>query len=177
MHRLFIAIRPPSFIRAQLLDVMGGVNTARWQSDDQLHLTLRFIGEVDRHCAQDVAAALASVVGRSFSISLQGAGHFGRGSRGGSLWIGVAPHEPLVALHKKVDEACRRAGLPSESRAYLPHITVARMGRDAGSIDAFLQTASATASDPFVVDAFYLYESRLGSGDALYEIAERYRLG
>ena len=45
MHRLFVALRPPRATREQLLDAMGGVPGARWQSDDQLHLTLRFIGE------------------------------------------------------------------------------------------------------------------------------------
>src|SRR3546814_10503522 len=64
MHRLFVAIRPPAAIRKALLSIMGGVEGARWQSDDQLHLTLRFIGEVDRHRADDIAAALATV-GRS----------------------------------------------------------------------------------------------------------------
>jgi len=51
MHRLFVAIRPPAAIRAILLGAMGGISGARWQSEDQLHLTLRFIGEVDRHRA------------------------------------------------------------------------------------------------------------------------------
>ena len=58
MRRLFVAIRPPAPIRALLLDAMGGIGGARWQSDDQLHLTLRFIGEVDRHLAGDIHAAL-----------------------------------------------------------------------------------------------------------------------
>lgn len=176
MHRLFAAIRPPASVRLQLLNLMGGVNNARWQSDDQLHLTLRFIGEVDRHRAEDVAAALASIASRSFAISLHGAGQFGQGARGGSLWIGVTPHDALLALHKKVDAACRRAGLPSEGRAYLPHITVARLGRTAGPVDAFLQSASAAMSGPFTVDSFCLYESRLGSEGAAYEIVERYSL-
>ena len=57
MHRLFVALRPPVPVRDHLLDLMHGVEGARWQSDDQLHLTLRFIGEVDRHQASDIAAA------------------------------------------------------------------------------------------------------------------------
>ena len=176
MHRLFIAIRPPRLIRERLLTIMDGVPGARWQTDDQLHLTLRFIGEVDRHQAEDVAAALASVHGSPFDLSLNGAGRFGQGARAGSLWIGVAPHEPVAALHKKVDNACRRAGIAPDGRAYLPHITVARLGRSAGPADDFLQRASAVSSEPFAVEAFGLYESSLGAGGAVYEIAQRYRL-
>lgn len=176
MHRLFVAIRLPGPIRARLLDVMGGVPGARWQTDEQLHLTLRFIGEVDAHVADDLAAALLGVTHPPFEVALAGAGHFSRGGRSGALWIGVSPHDALASLHKKVDGACRRAGLPSEGRAYLPHITVARLGRTAGPVDPFLRLASATASEPFTVDSFCLYESTLGSEGATYEIVERYRL-
>ena len=177
MHRLFIAIRPPRAIRERLLGLMGGVPGARWQSDDQLHLTLRFIGEVDGHLADDIAAALGSIAFPRFEIALKGAGRFGEGSRKGSLWVGVTPHDRLAMLHKKVDQACIRAGLPSEGRAYLPHITVARLGRTAGPAEPFLADASAAASEPFTVDSFCLYESTLGSEGAAYEIVERYRLG
>lgn len=177
MHRLFTAIRLPRPIREHLLALMGGVPGARWQSDDQLHLTLRFVGEVDRDRAEDLAAALLSVTCPPFDIALNGAGHFGQGTRAGALWIGVTPHDPLAALHKKVDQACRRAGLPPEGRAYLPHITIARLGRTAGPVEPFLETVSATASEPFIVDSFCLYESTLGSEGATYEIVERYRLG
>lgn len=177
MHRLFVAIRPPRAIRERLLDLMGGVHGARWQSDDQLHLTLRFIGEIDRNRAEDVAAALLSVTYPPFDIALNGAGRFGQGTRAGSLWIGVTPHALLATLHKKIDAACRRAGLPAEGRAYLPHITVARLGRTAGPADPFLASAAGAASEPFTVDSFCLYESTLGSEGATYETAERFRLG
>lgn len=176
MHRLFVAIRLPAPIRARLLDLMGGVPGARWQSDDQLHLTLRFIGEVDAYVADDIAAALFGVTQPSVAISLAGAGHFTRGGRTGALWIGIAPHDPLATLHKKVDAACRRAGLAPEGRAYLPHITVARLGRAAGPVDSFLGVASVTASEAFTVDSFCLYESILGAGGATHEIVERYKL-
>ena len=62
MHRLFVALEPPAAIRHQLLDLMGGIANARWQTEAQLHLTLRFIGEVDRHRAEDVAAALGRIL-------------------------------------------------------------------------------------------------------------------
>jgi 2'-5' RNA ligase len=72
MHRLFVAIRPPEFVRLQLLDLMEGVRGARWSDEDQLHLTLRFIGEVDRHVADDVHAALGSVRQPPFERSTGG---------------------------------------------------------------------------------------------------------
>jgi 2'-5' RNA ligase len=110
MHRLFVAIRPPAPVRAQLLELMGGVAGARWLSDDQLHLTLRFIGEVDRHLARDIDAALSAVHHPRFELALNGLGAFERRGEPVTLWAGVAPEAPLRALHNKVDQALLRVG-------------------------------------------------------------------
>ena len=72
MHRLFVALRPPRAMREQLLDAMGGVPGARWQSDDQLHLTLSFIGDVDRPLADDIAACLTAIDRPRPAIALRG---------------------------------------------------------------------------------------------------------
>lgn len=173
MHRLFVAVRPPPEIRQRLLEVMGSVVHARWQDDNQLHLTLRFIGEVDRHQAEDIAAALRSVRQERFEIRLSGVGSFGKRGKG-ALWAGVEPHGELKALHKKVGQACLRAGVAPDTRAYHPHISVARLGRGAGPIDAFVTQWAGLSSHPFLVDSFCLYESRLGSEGASYTVAERY---
>lgn len=176
MHRLFVAIRPPAQIRAQLLGMMEGVAGARWQDDDQLHLTLRFIGEVDGRVAEDVAAALGTIRQAPFTISLAGVGMFGSRGRINALWAGVRPHDALAHLHRKIDQAMARAGLEPERRAYLPHITLARFGRDAGGIENFVQTHAALASGPFEAAHFALYESVLGQAGATYTIVERYPL-
>jgi RNA 2',3'-cyclic 3'-phosphodiesterase len=176
MHRLFVAIRPPRDIRARLLHVMGGVSGARWQSDDQLHLTLRFIGEVEAHVADDVAAALASVHHPCFKIALHRIGSFERRGQSETLRAGVTPHDQLKALHRKVDQACQRAGLPPEGRAYTPHVTLARLKRGSGPLANLMETEGGLTSEPFEVDSFCLYESQLTPEGAVYTVVERYRL-
>ena len=176
MHRLFVAIRPPQPVRHRLLGIMGGVIGARWQGDDQLHLTLRFIGEVEAPVAEDVASALAGVRHPTFPIALNGIDSFERRGRPEVIWAGVTPHDQLKALHKKVDQACQRAGLAPEGRAYTPHITLARLKRDSGSIAALMESSGGISSEPFLVDAFCLYESQLTPEGAVYTILERYRL-
>ena len=176
MHRLFVAIRPPRFVREQLLGVMGGVRAARWQDDDQLHLTLRFIGEVDRHTADDIHAALAAIHHPSFQISLNGIGSFERRGRAETLWAGVVPHEPVKTLHNKVDQALVRAGIAPDQRAYLPHITLARLNRASGPIAGLLEESGGVVSPPITVDSFGLYESQLTPDGAVYSFVERYRL-
>src|SRR4028118_2034772 len=94
MHRLFVAIRPPASIRARLLSAMGGISGARWQTDDQIHLTLRFIGEVDRHAARDIDAALASIHHPRFDIALSGLGTFHRRGQAAGGGAGAAPAAP-----------------------------------------------------------------------------------
>jgi 2'-5' RNA ligase len=154
---------------------MGGIPSARWQDDEQLHLTLRFIGEVERHQAEDIAAALGSLHHRAFEIALSGVGSFGRRGKG-AVWAGVTPQDELKSLHKKVDQACLRAGISPDTRAYHPHITLARLGRSAGPAEPFLERWAGLTSEAFPVDSICLYESRLGSEGASYTIAERYRL-
>jgi RNA 2',3'-cyclic 3'-phosphodiesterase len=176
MHRLFVAFRPPAAIRAQLLGLMGGVAGARWQDDKQLHLTLRFIGEVDRHRAEDIASALGRVRHPPVTAELKGVGNFQRKGRLEALWAGVVPREPLTALHKKIDQAIIQCGLAAEGRSYLPHITLARFGRSSGAIDDFVASNSGLSSSPFTLSDFGLFESTLGHEGARYEIVARYPL-
>ncbi|MEA3040102.1 MAG: 2,3-cyclic 3-phosphodiesterase [Sphingomonadales bacterium] len=177
MLRLFVAIRPPIAIRERLLAAMGGVAGARWQTEEQLHLTLRFIGEVDRHVARDVDAALCAVHHPPFEIALAGIGAFDRRGEPVTLWAGVAPNEPLKVLHNKIDQAIVRAGLAPERRAFTPHITLARLPRGAGPVRSLLETSGGLTSPPFAVEAFNLFESGLTPEGPAYTRLERYPLG
>ena len=176
MHRLFVALRPPALIRDQLIDLMGGVPGARWQDDEQLHVTLRFIGEVERPVAEDIVSALGSIVFPALTVRLDGVGRFEGRPEARALWAGLAPHDALGALHRKIDHALIRAGLTGEPRAYLPHITLARLPRTAGPPDAFLARHAGLTSDPFTLTHFALYESRLAREGARYDAIARWPL-
>lgn len=177
MHRLFVAIRPPESIRDLLIDAMDDSPDFRWQDEEQLHLTLRFIGEVDRHVASDVAEGLARIRSRSFDARITGLGRFEQRSAG-ALWAGVEPREPLAALAAKVERVCQQSGLEPERRAFHPHITLARWkGRRTRELADFLDRRGGLASEPFEVDAFILFESRLSRHGAHYEEIASYQLG
>jgi RNA 2',3'-cyclic 3'-phosphodiesterase len=176
MPRLFVAIRPPALICAHLMTLMNEVEGARWQDDEQLHLTLRFIGDVDARAGEDVVSALAAVHAAPFDIALHGVGSFAHKGHVDAVWAGVAPHPPLAQLHKKIDHALVRAGLPPEGRAYVPHITLAR-GHMTTPPDGFLAAHGGLRSEPFPVTHFALFESTLGSQGARYTVVERWALG
>lgn len=179
--RLFVGIDPPHPIKVMLLAAMGGISGARWQREDQLHLTLRFIGEVDRHMAADVAAALSGVHHPEVTMALSGTDVFGKQGRLDTLWVGVTPEEPVKVLHNKVDQCLARVGLEPEKRQFKPHITIARFGARSGtrtgSLNGFLEESGGLSSPPFTVTDFCLYESRLTHEGANYTILERYPLG
>jgi len=177
MHRLFVAIRPPEAIRDRLIDAMEDSPELRWVGDEQLHLTLRFIGEVERPLADDIALALTRIRSDRFELRVTGVGIFERRS-GGTLWAGIEPKQPLAALAAKVERASVAAGLEPEHRAFHPHITLARFNRaSATAAQAFLERTRALASPPFAVTSFILYESHLSRHGPHYEEVAEFLLG
>jgi 2'-5' RNA ligase len=177
VHRLFVAIRPPQAIRDLLIDAMDDSPDFRWQEEEQLHITLRFVGEVERPLANDLADALSRIRAQSFAARIAGVGRFEQRS-GGALWAGVEPKAPLAALAAKVERTCQQVGLEPERRAFFPHITLARWkGRRSREVADFLERKRALASKPFDIAEFILFESRLSRHGAHYEPVATYPLG
>lgn len=168
MPRLFVAFRPPESIRDRLIDLMEGPPALRWQPDDQLHLTLKFFGEVDRRQAEDLVLALRSVVAPRFALRLDGIGRFARRS-GGALWAGIAPREPVAALAQRIDRAGQAAGLAPDHRTFHPHLTLARWNGAQPPLEAWFQANAALTSDPWPVDRFTLFSSELSRHGAHHE--------
>jgi len=177
MHRLFVAVRPPDTIRDQLIDAMDDSPEFRWQDDEQLHLTLRFIGEVERPLAEDLAEALGRISAPRFDARVKGVGRFDQ-RNSGVLWAGVEPKEPFAALAAKVERVCIGVGLAPERRAFHPHITLARWkGRRSHEVYRYLERNHGLVSEPFVIDTFTLFESHLSRHGAHYEPVADYHLG
>jgi len=177
MHRLFAAIRPPEHIRDILLDAMDDSADFRWQDDEQLHLTLRFMGEVDRHVAADLSDALGRIRAAPFQLRISKVGTFDHRAAG-ALWAGVEPKEQVATLAAKIERVCQQAGLEPEQRAFHPHITLARWkGRRTIELADFLDRRRSLTSEPFDVREFLLVESRLSRHGAHYEEIASYSLG
>ena len=176
MHRLFVALRPPAPLRDACLDAMDpGPAGWAWQDEEQLHLTLRYIGEVERPVAEDIAAAMESLRAPAPSFHLAGVGHFDHGARS-ALFARVEPREPLRLLHEKIDRLIVRCGLDPERRAFLPHITLARKRRAAEAPTLWLEARAGLSSASVMVSHLTLYESHLGKHGASYEPIARYPL-
>jgi 2'-5' RNA ligase len=175
MPRLFVALRPPPEIREPLCALMTGVSGARWQSDAQLHMTVRYIGEVGADAVRDVAEALGAVRVAPIAGQLAGVGTFDRRERVHTLWVGITPHDEICRLQGEVDRALETLGLELEPRVFVPHITVARLALAADAateIAQWRERHAAFASTDFGFTHFALYDSHLAASGAEYrEIA------
>jgi len=178
MVRLFVAIDLPETVRERLGALCSGVPGARWVDPANLHLTLRFIGEVDNRMADEIDAALSDVRMSPFDLWMRDVGVFGRGQKVRTLWAGVEPSESLMRLQGKVENAVCAAGAGHETRKFTPHVTLARLREASASrLQRFLSDSSGFAAGPISVDRFVLYSSFLSSSGAIHTPEAVYPLG
>ena len=176
MHRLFVALRPSTAIRRHCLDLIdGGPPDLAWQQDDQLHLTLRFIGEVERPMAEDIAAALGSIRASAVESACT-ASASSTSDRHGALFARAIPRDPLDALKegRRAPVVCR-AGARAARLSPAHHPGALR--RAAHRAFGFLERTPPSSAPPEPIDQFILYESRLGHDGAHYEAVAEYPLG
>lgn len=177
MHRLFVAIDLPPPVKEQLNSIAFGVPGARWVEVEQVHLTLRFIGEVSGSSFLDIEESLSRVTAPPFSIRLKGVGHFPPRKHPRVLWAGVEANDTLMQLHNRVEAAIVRTGQEPEGRKFSPHITLARL-RDTPAVKAaaFLAANSLFETSPFEVSTFHLYSSTLTGKGAIHQRQASYLL-
>ena len=177
--RLFAAIALPDDIATRLLALMQGVPGAKWRPRENLHLTLRFFGEVDAPTADDLDAALANIAAAAapFELQLKGAGAFGKDNPH-TLWAGVGPSALLTKLAAACERAARRAGLKPETRKNAPHVTLAYLGAsELARVRGFEARLGLFETRAFRVENFGLYSSWLSkSAPSQYRLEAEYAL-
>lgn len=174
MPRLFTGLELPDALKHQLLALQKELPRVRWQTADQLHLTLNFIGDVDESWLEAIHAALAELPVSPFEATVAGAGRFGKSGRPQTLWVGVTPAAPLVALHESIRSRLTAIGLQLESRTYRPHITIGRLRRPSRESADFITALAGLVSPSFPVTRASLFQSTQGEAGSRYEVIERY---
>ncbi|MES2256170.1 MAG: RNA 2',3'-cyclic phosphodiesterase [Pseudomonadota bacterium] len=174
--RLFVALPIPRSVAQSIMLIQGGVPGARWQTSEQLHVTLRFIGEVDGREAAMLDDALAGIAAPAFDLQLHSVGQFGH-KQPHALWAGLRKSEALEHLHRKVDAAIRRVGQPQDAYKFTPHVTVARLRNPENrKMIEWLADHALFTSAEFRVGAFHMYSSRLTSDGSVYAVEREYPL-
>ncbi|MFC2968955.1 RNA 2',3'-cyclic phosphodiesterase [Acidimangrovimonas pyrenivorans] len=179
MTRAFAAISLPEAQRSALAALQLMLPLPRRVPEENLHLTLVFLGDLDDAGLEAVHEAFCAVEGAPFELTLSGVGLFG-GARPRVAWAGVAPSPELLALQARIAAAARRAGAEPDHRRYTPHVTLARFAP--GAVEApRLEHAVVQVADfrsgPFSVMDFVLYESRLSPKGAHHRALVHYPLG
>ena len=168
--RLFLAICPPPATARALAALRRDLPGWRWVAEENLHLTLAFLGEVGRPGAEDLDAALSAMPLVLPEVTLGGIGHFGsRQPR--AVWVGAAPSAALADLSERVTRAARRSGIAVERRKFVPHVTLARLSAAARAEDVarFAERQGDLRMPPFTPRAITLFRSHLRPEGPLYE--------
>jgi 2'-5' RNA ligase len=174
MPRLFTALEIPASIRTHLSLLRAPLSGAKWVEPEDMHITLRFAGDIDDRTADEFAGLLAEISAVPFPVSIQGVGSFG-GRDPRVLWAGVEAGEPLAALYRANERAARAVGLEADPRTFKPHVTLARMrGARHQAVARFLQEQGGLRMQSFTAARFVLLSARPGSGGAPYAIEAEY---
>lgn len=177
MIRLFVGLELPEMVRTRLAFLCAGVPGARWVAPENMHMTLRFIGDVEEPVYDEVVDALLDVRAPAFDLVLRDFGTFEQGRIVHTLWMGVERNDALMNLQAKIDRAVMEAGFEPERRRYTPHVTLARL-KDAPNyrIGDFITGNSPFRMAPFSVGRFALFSSHLSRNGASYTIEEVFPL-
>jgi 2'-5' RNA ligase len=177
MIRLFVGLELPEAVRERLHGLAGGVPGARWIDPENMHMTLRFIGNVNDDVVADIDEALARVRAPAFYLAIAGLGEFSRGRHPAMIWAGVTPAPPLMDLQRRIEAAVVKAGYPPEGRRFSPHVTLARLKNGTpGRVRDFIAAHNLLRIDPFPVARFTLFSSHLGRKGASYRPEADYPL-
>lgn len=175
--RVFLGLALPDELKQQLLAVRHPVLGAAWQSSAQLHITLRFFGNLGHAVIDDLVAALDELEYRSFRAQVSGVGGFGPPKAAHILWAGLQPQASLLALRSAIDARLQHLALPADDHSrFTPHITLARVRRGDASTTDFLQRHAGLSLPGFEVNEVVLFSSQPGASGSIYTELNRFAL-
>lgn len=176
MPRLFTALEIPRDAALSLSLLRGGLPGARWIDVENYHITLRFIGDVEGHMADEIATGFDRIRRSEFTLNLSGVDAFGS-KKPHSVYARISPSQELNALQAEMERICQRLGLPADPHKFVPHVTLARL-KNARIDDVvhYLSSRGNFASLPFKVGRFVLMSSRDSVGGGPYIVEDAWPL-
>jgi RNA 2',3'-cyclic 3'-phosphodiesterase len=177
MIRIFIAVPVPQPVQYILHSIGRGIPDSRPVPEEQIHMTLRFIGEVEGSQFKDIKESLSDVNHPPFSMGIRGVGHFPPRGKPKVIWAGVTSQERLLTLRRTIEKQLSICGIPPENRKFAAHITLARLKETSlKRLGEFLSGNSFLELDEFPIQEFHLYSSKLTGKGAIHTLEQRYPL-
>lgn len=187
--RIFYAIELSAEVRRRAAEHIARVGRAapnlpasvvKWESADKLHITLKFLGEIEPDQAKDVGWAAARAAHRAppFEITIEGAGAFPPRALPRVLWLGITDASGgLARLQQRLEDECAEQGFRREARAFHPHLTLARLRAPQGARTlAQLHAASGFEAIPFTVTELVVMQRELAPTGSRYTVLSRHNL-
>ncbi len=177
MPRLFTGLEIPDGVGQYLATLRGGLHGARWIDPENYHITLRFIGDIDRRMAREIEGELGEIFREPLEITISGLGVFG-GDKPHAIIANVAQTRELSDLQAEHERIMRRLGLPKDPRKFSPHVTLARL-RNSTVLDVadYFESRGIFRSKTFTTRSFVLFSARPSTGGGPYVVEASYTLG
>ena len=178
MRRIFIAADLPPDMREKMAALKRDIKGVRWYGPDHIHLTMRFIGEVEDDIVGEVQQALYSIEAPAIELESDGVGLFFAKKRPRVIWVGLQPAEPLKELRSRIDEALQHIGLPEDKKAFKPHVTIGKCKKsvDKGSVLDLKDDYGDWKEAAGKLSTLTLYSSTLSPEGAIHTPLEHYPL-
>jgi len=196
LMRLFVALDIDQSIRERIMHFLQGLQTfapdARWTKQESMHVTLKFIGEQPDVALGSIKQSMSGITGKATEISFHSYGFFPTAQSARVFWVGIEAGHELSALAAAIDERLSALGIPKESRAFSPHLTLARGAGASGSprrnrqdrrnptFHLLQEKLTALPTPEFgtmTAREFFLYQSQLSPRGSKYTKLARFALG
>jgi 2'-5' RNA ligase len=173
--RLFVALEIPAAVRDNLATLIEELRNAepkaRWVRPENVHVTLKFLGETSSEKLEEIRHTLLAVRSeQTVRLDFRGLGFFPNEKRPRVLWAGMDTSPNVPSLAAGIDQALEKLGFPREDRPFTPHLTLARFSspRVSDKLRAAIQENMARESGPLRTNEFHLIESKLKPSGAEY---------
>jgi 2'-5' RNA ligase len=182
--RVFIGIKPDDSVRETIkhaLEPFYRIPTPiKWVKPENIHLTLKFIGEIAPEKKDKIVAGIKKAEFQSAPISLHisGFGKFGPGKNLNIFWAGIDPSPPLKKVYDRIEDTLAEMGIPRETRPFKPHLTLGRNKKNADftPILALIDRYRDVPITRFTFGEFHIFKSTLTPEGPLYSILEEVKL-
>lgn len=182
--RTFVAIKLPDDVKDLLKSVQTGLDRGfrgvSWVRPESIHLTLKFLGEIDDGKAREAAAALQTAAGATgpFTVEVEGVGAFPNARNPRVVWAGIKASGGLSSLQQAVEKALQKIGFEAEERPFAPHLTLCRIkaADDGRALGRLLAETKPEAKAAFTVSSFAFMKSTLKPTGAVYTPIQEFAL-
>lgn len=188
MIRLFIALNIPPEIKEEIIrlrnSIVNNSSDYKWELPEKLHLTLKFIGEVDESLGEKIESEISFISEyRAFYCTFNKFGFFYSGKEPRILWLGLNINKEIFDLVKRLNDKLVNFGIPEEKRKFKPHLTLMRVKKklDKNFINSFVRWTpygenSKLPDTKFCADSVSLIKSELSPDGSTYAEIKNYKL-